>query len=94
MVMNYTVHAIMYSYYTLKALKVPVPKVIAMVITSIQLLQMVGGCTVNYLAFTYKQNGRNSWHGSRGPATPNNEQKVGIPGMAPGAPLRPTMSKK
>jgi len=57
MVMNYTVHAIMYSYYTLKALKYPVPKVFAMVITTLQLLQMVGGCIINYLAFTYKQNG-------------------------------------
>jgi len=59
MVMNYHVHAIMYTYYTLKALKYPVPKVFAMVITSLQLLQMVGGCIINYLAFSYKQNGLN-----------------------------------
>jgi len=59
MVMNYSVHAIMYSYYTLKALKYPVPKVFAMVITSLQLLQMVGGAIINYMAFTYKQNGMN-----------------------------------
>ena len=59
MVMNYSVHAIMYSYYTLKALKYPVPKVFAMVITSLQLLQMVGGALINVLAFSYKQNGNN-----------------------------------
>merc|ERR1711936_590420 len=58
MVMNYTVHAIMYTYYTLRAIKVKVPKVCAMVITSLQLIQMVCGCYVNYLAFTYKQNGQ------------------------------------
>ena len=31
---------------------------IAMVITSLQLLQMVIGCVVNYMAFTFKQNGK------------------------------------
>jgi len=58
MVMNYTVHALMYSYYAVKALKIPVPKVLAMVITSLQLLQMVFGCGVNILAWYYKGNGR------------------------------------
>jgi len=57
MVMNYSVHAIMYSYYTLKALKYPVPKPFAMVITTLQLLQMVGGCIINCMAYSYKQNG-------------------------------------
>eukprot|EP00090_Calanus_glacialis_P031489 TRINITY_DN5205_c0_g1_i1.p1 TRINITY_DN5205_c0_g1~~TRINITY_DN5205_c0_g1_i1.p1 ORF type:complete len:286 (-),score=49.11 TRINITY_DN5205_c0_g1_i1:80-892(-) len=58
MVMNYSVHALMYSYYAVKALKIPVPKVLAMVITSLQLLQMVFGCGVNILAWRYKANGR------------------------------------
>ena len=57
MVMNYSVHAIMYSYYTIKALKYPVPKPFAMVITTLQLLQMVGGCIINSMAYNYKQNG-------------------------------------
>ena len=57
MVMNYSVHAIMYSYYTMKALKYPVPKPFAMVITTLQLLQMVGGCIINSMAYNYKQNG-------------------------------------
>ncbi|XP_023334075.1 elongation of very long chain fatty acids protein 6 [Eurytemora carolleeae] len=56
-VMNYIVHSIMYSYYACKALRVRVPRCIAMLITSLQLLQMVIGCTVNFLAFQYKQNG-------------------------------------
>ena len=34
-----------------------VPKIIAMVITSLQLIQMIIGCVVNYMAFNYKQNG-------------------------------------
>jgi len=58
MVMNYSVHALMYSYYAVKALKIPVPKVLAMVITSLQLLQMVFGCGINILAWQYKNNGR------------------------------------
>ena len=37
--------------------RVRVPRCIAMLITSLQLLQMVIGCTVNFLAFQYKQNG-------------------------------------
>ena len=35
-----------------------VPKAIAMVITSLQLVQMIIGCVVNYMAFNYKQNGQ------------------------------------
>ena len=34
-----------------------VPKIIAITITSLQLIQMIVGCAVNYLAFSYKQNG-------------------------------------
>merc|ERR1712212_245783 len=56
-VMNFIVHALMYTYYAFKALKYRVPKFVAMVITSLQLLQMVIGCVVNYMAFTFKQNG-------------------------------------
>jgi len=56
--MNYSVHALMYSYYAVKALKIPVPKFLAMMITSLQLLQMVVGCAINILAWYYKGNGR------------------------------------
>jgi len=56
-VMNYIVHSLMYSYYAFKALKYRVPRCIAMLITSLQLVQMVIGCTVNYVAYQYKQNG-------------------------------------
>ena len=37
--------------------RVRVPKVVAMIITSLQLVQMVVGCAVNYFAFKFKENG-------------------------------------
>merc|ERR1719228_3068165 len=39
-------------------MRVKVPKGVAMAITSLQLLQMVVGCTINYIAFQFKQSGR------------------------------------
>ncbi|KAK5645733.1 hypothetical protein RI129_004197 [Pyrocoelia pectoralis] len=47
LVMNYHVHAIMYSYYALRAMGYSPPRRFAMLITSLQLLQMVVGCAVN-----------------------------------------------
>merc|ERR1711953_1445704 len=56
-VMNFIVHSIMYSYYALKAMRIRVARSVAMVITSLQLLQMVVGCVVNYTAYTFKTKG-------------------------------------
>ena len=39
-VMNYSVHSIMYSYYALKALRIRVPRFISMCITTLQILQV------------------------------------------------------
>ena len=39
-VMNFSVHAVMYSYYTLKAIRFRLPKSISMVITLLQILQV------------------------------------------------------
>ncbi|CAF1665369.1 unnamed protein product [Adineta ricciae] len=55
--MNYTVHAIMYSYYAFRAMKYRIPKWMQISITICQLLQMAVGCFVNYQAYTYKQQG-------------------------------------
>jgi len=55
--MNYLVHSVMYSYYALKALRVNVPKFIAMIITSLQLAQMVMGTAVNIWAYQVKTDG-------------------------------------
>ena len=40
MVMNYSVHAVMYSYYTLRALKIRIPRAGAMCVTIMQILQV------------------------------------------------------
>ena len=39
-------------------LRISVPKVLAMIITSLQLLQMMVGCAINILAWQYKGNGK------------------------------------
>ena len=57
MVMNYTVHSIMYTYYTLKAMRVKVPRVFAMITTSLQLIQMVLGGVITFMVYNYKVNG-------------------------------------
>uniref|UniRef100_A0A1A8CIU7 Elongation of very long chain fatty acids protein n=1 Tax=Nothobranchius kadleci TaxID=1051664 RepID=A0A1A8CIU7_NOTKA len=46
MTMNYTVHALMYTYYTARAAGVRVPRPCAMIITAAQILQMAMGLTV------------------------------------------------
>ena len=48
--MNYTVHAIMYSYYAFRAMRYRIPKSVSIAITSLQLLQMVFGIFVNLVA--------------------------------------------
>ena len=40
--------------------RVRVPKVVAMIITSLQLVQMVVGCAVNYFAFKFKESGESN----------------------------------
>jgi hypothetical protein len=60
-VMNYCVHAIMYSYYALRAMKFNPPRFISMIITSLQLTQMIIGCAINVWANDYlKTAGPNS----------------------------------
>merc|ERR1711974_453169 len=53
MTMNYFVHSLMYSYFALRAMRVRVPKVVAMIITSLQLVQMVVACAVSYNNLLY-----------------------------------------
>lgn len=55
MTMNFGVHAIMYTYYTLKAARVKHPRLLPMIITSLQILQMVMGTTVGILTYIWKQ---------------------------------------
>lgn len=56
-VMNYCVHAVMYSYYALRSMGYSPPRQIAMFITTLQLLQMIVGCAINLWAYNaMKQN--------------------------------------
>lgn len=55
MTMNYLVHAIMYSYYACKAMKIRVPLFISTIITASQIIQMVFGCYVNWVAYQTKK---------------------------------------
>ncbi|CAF0950394.1 unnamed protein product [Adineta ricciae] len=55
--MNYTVHAMMYSYYAARAMQYRIPKWVQITVTIFQLSQMVVGCFVNYKAYIYKEAG-------------------------------------
>lgn len=55
MTMNFGVHSIMYTYYTLKAAKVKHPSMLPMAITSLQILQMVMGTLVGILNYIWRQ---------------------------------------
>ncbi|XP_078532220.1 very long chain fatty acid elongase 6 isoform X1 [Lissotriton helveticus] len=58
MTMNYGVHAVMYSYYALRAAGFRVSRKFAMFITLTQIAQMLIGCVVNYLVFSWMQQGQ------------------------------------
>lgn len=58
-VMNYTVHSVMYSYYALKSLRFNIPNLVSRIITSMQLFQMVVGCYVSVWAYLAKRRGEN-----------------------------------
>ncbi|XP_003255437.1 elongation of very long chain fatty acids protein 3 [Nomascus leucogenys] len=53
--MNLGVHAIMYTYYTMKAANVKPPKMLPMLITSLQILQMFVGAIVSILTYIWRQ---------------------------------------
>lgn len=55
--MNSAVHSIMYSYYAVKAAGYRVPSQLAMIITILQILQMIGGMAFNITAFNVLQRG-------------------------------------
>lgn len=62
-VMNYCVHSVMYSYFALRAMRYRPPRVLSMLITSMQLTQMIIGCYINLWAYDYlKTAPRSSCH--------------------------------
>lgn len=62
MVMNYVVHSFMYSYYALRAMRYQFPKCVNMFITTLQLLQMIGGLYANIGAYYALNAGRECVH--------------------------------
>ena len=58
MCINFAVHAVMYSYYALRAMKFRVPNQVRMVITLLQLIQMVIGCYINFYVYSTKNQGK------------------------------------
>lgn len=54
-VMNYFVHSWMSSYYTLKAMQYKLPKGFAIMITTMQLVQMVISCVATIAAYYYRK---------------------------------------
>lgn len=55
--MNLVVHTLMYSYYALRSMQVHVPRQLAMLVTSLQIVQMVLGFYVSSYAFYSKLSG-------------------------------------
>lgn len=58
MTMNYLVHAVMYSYYALRAAGFKLSRKFAMFITLTQITQMLMGCVVNCLVYSWMQQGQ------------------------------------
>lgn len=54
--LNFFVHSIMYSYYCLKAMKFSVPTKVSIVITSLQIMQMIFGFYINFHALRMHKN--------------------------------------
>ncbi|CAB3406789.1 unnamed protein product [Caenorhabditis bovis] len=55
--MNYGVHSVMYSYYALRSKKIRLPKQLAMVITILQIAQMVMGVLIGITVYRVKAAG-------------------------------------
>ena len=58
MVMNYTIHSFMYTYYTLRALRFNIPKWVNICITAMQISQMFVGLVINLRSYYIKSQGR------------------------------------
>jgi len=55
--MNFAVHSLMYSYYACRAMRMRIPKWVNIMITSLQIAQMIVGIWVNVHAYFQKQEG-------------------------------------
>lgn len=57
LVMNYTVHALMYTYYAFRSMKFKISKWVMMTITTLQLTQMIIGCFIAFYTHFQMRNG-------------------------------------
>ncbi|KFM74513.1 Elongation of very long chain fatty acids protein 6, partial [Stegodyphus mimosarum] len=55
--MNYFAHSLMYTYYAMRAMRIKMPRFVAIIITTSQILQMVAGCFVSYFGYLTRRNG-------------------------------------
>ena len=55
---NYSVHALMYSYYAGRAMKLRIPKWVNIILTTLQIMQMIWGVYLNFFVITTKIAGR------------------------------------
>jgi elongation of very long chain fatty acids protein 6 len=53
--MNYFVHSLMYTYYAFRAMGTRMPKIVSKFVTTSQIVQMLIGCYVNYMAWRTKK---------------------------------------
>lgn len=61
-VINYFIHSWMYFYYTLKAMRFSLPRWFAILITTLQTLQMVWGCFITITTYNYIKNDQIDCH--------------------------------
>jgi len=52
--MNFAIHSMMYSYYALKALRIQIPRVVNISITTLQIMQMLFGLIINFYILKLK----------------------------------------
>lgn len=55
--MNFFVHALMYTYYTCRSMRITIPKFVSVIITILQISQMFVGICVNCVAYWRKLRG-------------------------------------
>lgn len=56
--MNCFVHSVMYTYYALRSMRVRVPRILSMLITTLQIVQLIVGCYISIQAFEAKMTGK------------------------------------
>lgn len=56
--MNYAVHTIMYAYYAITAAGIRLPRILSMVITTLQTSQMLVGVAISFIVLYYKLQGK------------------------------------